>query len=84
MGLVSAVASAAASSESGRVSASQRNENVAMGRAAGRGDKVTRQPAGRSLTHACRRRAQAPSCSEVQAWRIITPCTQPSRLWARA
>ena len=59
------VASAAASSENGRVAELQHDDPVVMDRVAGRGNKGARQVAGRNLTRACRRRAQAPSCSGV-------------------
>jgi hypothetical protein len=53
MRLASSLASAAASSESGRVAALPRVDPVVMDRAAARGNKVARQVAGRNLTRAC-------------------------------
>ena len=47
------VASAAASSESGRVATLPRVDPVVMDRAAAGGNKVTRPVAGRNLTRAC-------------------------------
>ena len=78
------VASAAANSENGRVAGLPRIDPVVMDRGAGRGNKGARQVAGRNLTRACRRRARGQGCSEVARWRIIVPCQQQLRWWARA
>lgn len=78
------VASAAASSENGRVAEVPRVDPVVRNRGTARGNKGARQGADRNLTRACRRRAWGRGCSEVAAWRIIVPCQKPSRLWARA
>ena len=78
------VASAVASSENGRVAGFPRIDRVVMDRGAARGNKGARQVAGRNLTRACRRRAQAHGCSGASTWRIIVPCRKPQRVWARA
>ena len=84
MGLAFSVAWAAASSENGHVAGLPRVDPVVMDRGAARGNKGARQVAGRNLTRACRRRARGQGCSGVATWRIIVPCQEPLRLWARA